>query len=138
MSDQPEKVTFPATLEAISGFTQQLEQRLEMLSLDLRTTIVLALHELLVNIAQHAYGDVAGDITCQLEHTTSQLAVTISDHAEQAFTPPDSLPEPDPLALPESGLGLFIMHQTFDNVTYERLPEGNRWYLVKHLGEPHE
>lgn len=128
------QAVLPATLEAVSTFTQQLETHLADLPTETSTAIALAVHELLVNIVVHAYTQEKGDIDFQLSGTQELIAITIIDYAPGGFVMPASINEPDPLDLPEHGMGLFIIHQTFDEVTYERLSDTNRWHLKKMLG----
>lgn len=129
-----ENLTIPATLEAVSKFTQSLETQLENLSAETRTLIVLALQELLVNVVEHAYAGMTGTIEIIFNLSVSELQVTITDQAQKAFDMPDDIALPDPLDLPEGGMGLFIIHQSFDRVDYKRLSDGNQWQLSKKLG----
>ena len=76
-----ENLTIPATLEAVSKFTQSLETQLENLSAETRTLIVLALQELLVNVVEHAYAGMTGTIEIIFNLSVSELQVTITDQA---------------------------------------------------------
>ena len=129
-----EKVTIPATLEAVSKFTQDLEPRLALIGTENCTLVILAVQELLVNIVRHAYDGDEGDIQFELHLSDQDLNIEISDQATTAFEIPENIQEPDPLDLPEHGMGLFIINQSFDRVKYERLSGGNRWQLMKSLG----
>ena len=128
-------ITLPATLESVSQFSSQLESHLEPLAIDLRTTLVLAVQELLVNIVQHAYAGQPGNINLQITGSGQAISIVIRDYGQTAFILPETISEPDPLSLPEDGLGLFIIQQTFDEVKHERLEIGSRWILTKMLGE---
>lgn len=129
-----EKVTIPATLEAVSKFTHVLEAKLTLIGTENCTLVILAVQELLVNIVRHAYDGDEGDIKFELHLTDQNLNIEISDQAMTTFEMPENIQAPDPLALPEHGMGLFIIHQSFDSVKYERLSGGNRWRLIKNLG----
>lgn len=131
----PETLVIPASLEAVSQFTQALEGRLHALSLKLRTSLVLAIQELGVNIVRHAYAGAPGQIEITLDHTADHLHVHVVDDAPTAFTMPGEISTPDAALLPEHGLGLFIIHQAFDRVTYHRSGDQNIWDLVKALQE---
>ncbi|NJL34680.1 MAG: ATP-binding protein [Chloroflexaceae bacterium] len=122
--------TIPATLEAISHMSQDIEADLQYLPADKRGKVVLALHELLVNIAVHAYGGAGGAIDIVLTHTAATLGIVVTDAAATTFTMPTVIRALNPQDLPEHGMGLYIMHQTFDTVRYERLAQGNRWHLT--------
>ena len=128
------KHTIPATLEAVSKFTQDLEIHFASISIEARTLITLAIQEILVNIVQHAYADSSGEIDFDMTLSQQELQISIRDYADNAFDMPDQISEPDPLALQEHGMGMFIIFQSFDNVQYERLSDGNRWQLIKKLG----
>ena len=125
--------TIPATLEAISEFIQSLEQRLESTPLAVRIGITLPLQELCVNIVRHAYEGREGQILIEMNQTGQDMAITVTDSAPKAFTPSTAIVPPDLNELPEGGMGLFIIYQSFDRVIYERLTLGNRWHLTKTL-----
>lgn len=129
-----EKTTIQATLEAVSQFTQSLETKLADLTMEMRTSIVLAMQELLVNIVKHAYDGASGQIDIELEQSPHRIHITVLDHGMNTFETPDKITAPDPLDLPEHGMGLFIIHQSFDNVQYKRLSSDNQWQLTKELG----
>ncbi|MEO1443463.1 MAG: ATP-binding protein, partial [Chloroflexota bacterium] len=63
------------------------------------------------------------------------LTITIQDHAANVFNSASaSIDGPDPLDLPEGGMGMFIIHQTFERVDYARTDDGNLWTLEKRIG----
>lgn len=129
-----ENTTIDATLANVSSFTQQLESKLDTVDFASRTVIILAIHELLVNVVEHAYDGKHGKIDIQVA-VGDMLKVLIRDYASQGFDIPETIKEPDPLDLPENGMGLFIIYDTFDAVTYQRLEDGNQWELEKALGD---
>ena len=124
-------VTIPATLEAVSGFTASLEADLKQMPAQTRMAVVLAVQELCVNIVKHAYRGTRGDIHIQIDWSSQGLDITCTDSAPTTYTPPEVITAPDPLLLPESGMGMFIIYQTFDRVEYEHLDHGNRWHVQK-------
>ena len=82
----------------------------------------MAVDEACSNIIRHAYGgEGRGNISLQVEQTTSGVKITIEDNG----TPfnPDIVPKPDieaPLeARGEGGLGLFLIRQLMDEVSFE-------------------
>lgn len=99
----------------------------------LRMEVVLALHELLVNIVAHAYAGAEGQIDLDIQQTADALTLTVTDQAATAFELPESIAAPDLSDLPESGMGLFIIREVFDDVNYMHLAPGNRWILHKTL-----
>jgi len=128
-------IRIPATLEAVSRMTAMLENTLAALSLEERTSIVLAIQELCVNIVRHAYAGAAGDIELVLRiDDDGWLILVVNDTAPNAYVPSEKAPNVDPEALQEHGMGLFIINQSFDEVIYESLEGGNRWRLIRMLG----
>lgn len=128
------QTTFPATLESTSHFTQQLDEWMSFLAMDVRTPVVLAVHELLVNIVRHAYAGQAGEITTAIETTANMMRIRIRDFAPNGFDMPEQVAAPDLVDLPEGGMGLYIIQQAFDHVDYQHLADGNVWQLDKALG----
>jgi serine/threonine-protein kinase RsbW len=124
-------ILLPATLKAVSQFNIELENVLASVPYDVRVSIVLAVQELCVNIVRHAYAGTPGEIQLQIDLTPQQLTISCFDKGANHLTLPETISMPDPLDLPESGMGLFIIYQTFDKVDYEALPDGNRWQLLK-------
>ncbi len=123
----------PATLQAVSSFTAELDALFAQLPMEVRVKIVLAVQELCVNIVEHAYDGVDGDITMQIKWDASRLELEVTDRAPREFQPPAEITAPDPFSLPEGGMGLFILHQSFDEVTYSRDQDRNIWKLQKTL-----
>ena len=132
------RVTLSATVEAVSIFTQDLETHLHKLPFEIRTQIVLAVHELLVNIVRHAYRGLEGQIEFEMVKSELEIKILVFDYAENGFSMPDRVSAPDTGDLPEGGMGLYIIQQAFDLVEYEHLARGNRWWLLKTLGDCHE
>lgn len=130
-----EQITFHASLEAVSAFTQMLEERFQDLAVAPRTNIVLAMQELCVNIVKHAYAGADGAIVVDIHRASGVLQITVTDDAQKAFEMPDEITAPDAAMLPENGMGLFIIHQAFDSVRYSRRSSQNVWELRKQLGE---
>lgn len=96
--------------------------------------VVLALHELCVNIMKHAYAGQNGQFTVvfDLQCDPTQIQIETFDtglrtfDSEQWHTP--NLDDP-----PIHGLGIFLMQQLMDTVEYKSTPSGNYWRLVKLL-----
>lgn len=126
-------VTLPATLQAVSNFTQELEEWFLPLPLETRVRVVLAVQELCVNIVQHAYHGQPGEIRVRVEWTPSQLCFHFSDDAPNKLAMPPTIKAPDPLMLQENGMGLFLIHEAFDQVIYEPSQQQSHWRLLKRL-----
>ncbi|MCA9913925.1 MAG: ATP-binding protein [Anaerolineae bacterium] len=127
------EVVIPATLQAVSNFTAGLDALLVELPMEVRVKVVLAVQELCVNIVEHAYDGVEGDIVMQIHWNPTQLELEVVDRAPKEFQPPAEVTAPDPFSLPEGGMGLFILHHSFDEVTYSREQDRNIWKLQKTL-----
>jgi serine/threonine-protein kinase RsbW len=98
--------------------------------------VQLAVDEASTNIIEHGYGQECPnriDITCYIQD--DGLKVVIYDDAEP-FNP-ESVPKPAiNVSLDElkpRGLGIFLMKQMMDEVSYQSSPEkGNTLTMVKH------
>ncbi len=93
--------------------------------------MISAFVEAFNNAVIHAYEGIQmpGAVEVELEVGPDALMVRIIDHG-QAFVP-EEVPEPDLAALPEGGLGLFIIRSFMDEVTYARENERNVITMVK-------
>jgi serine/threonine-protein kinase RsbW len=94
--------------------------------------VQLAAQEICVNIVDHAYRgrqDGRINIYVALLPARRELVVELRDTGV-AFDP-EGVPMPNLEQGQEHGYGLFLALQLMDSVKYERLPEGNRWQLVK-------
>jgi serine/threonine-protein kinase RsbW len=79
--------------------------------------VVSAVGEAYNNIVLHGYaGRPAGSVEIQIENCPDCLRVVIKDTGA-SFDPNSAVP-PDLAALPESGLGIFLMRSMVDEVTY--------------------
>lgn len=76
-----------------------------------------AVGEAFNNIAMHAYrGSPAGVIEIEISFDDRALAIELRDYGK-SFDP-SKTPKPDLTALPESGLGVFIISSFMDHVDY--------------------
>ena len=93
--------------------------------------LVSAVGEAYNNIVLHGYaGRETGSVKMQIENCSEWMRVTIKDSGA-SFDPSQARP-PDLEALPESGLGVFIMRSFVDEVSYTAGPP-NVLTLVKRL-----
>lgn len=84
---------------------------------EFRSHVVSAVGEAFNNIAIHGYkGRAPGVIEIQVDATPDQLSVELRDYGS-SYDPNAAL-QPDLDALPESGLGVFIMKSFMDRVEY--------------------
>jgi serine/threonine-protein kinase RsbW len=98
--------------------------------------VVLALHELCVNIIKHAYAGKKDQFSVMFELRCDPTLLQIDTYDDgphkfdmAGWQTPD-LDDP-----PIHGLGVFLMRQLMDEVAYETTPSGNHWRLVKFLPE---
>jgi serine/threonine-protein kinase RsbW len=86
-------------------------------SQEFRNHVVSAVGEAFNNIAIHGYrGRAPGMVRIEMAATPDQLYVELTD--DGASFDPSLVPTPDLGALPESGLGVFIIRSFMDSVQY--------------------
>lgn len=127
------KHTIKAELQALESLESILQPLLTDTTSEVQGQILLALHELCVNIIKHGYGDVSGDIVLELERKQNMLYINLIDRAPNQYADPDVIVPPNPLDLPESGWGMYIITQVMDSMHYEHHGQQNLWYLEKRL-----
>src|SRR5262245_9432667 len=95
-------LTIPADFEALEQLAPFMETLTAVAPPRLRSELALAVHELCVNIIQHAYSGAPGNIELYAEYEAQNLYLSIYDTAPN-FYKHNGQPPPDPLSLPESG-----------------------------------
>lgn len=99
---------------------------------DLGHRVISAFVEAFNNAVIHAYKNLPpGPIEVEMAISDERLLVRIADHG-RTFSP-DKVPVPDLDALPEGGLGLFIIRSFMDHVHYERSGDKNILTMEKSL-----
>ncbi len=97
-----------------------------------RYNVQLALHEVAVNIVNHAYAGVTdGRIRLVVYWAAESRCVTLELLDTGVGFDPTAVAEPDLDALPEHGLGLMLAHSLMDRVEYTREGLFNRWRMIK-------
>ena len=95
--------------------------------------IELAVHEVCINIIEHAYGGLPGRI--QIEFTMladpPKLVIELYDNGRPFEYA--SIPTPNPDEPQIRGYGLFLIQALMDEVEYDPQADGNTWRLVKNL-----
>ena len=94
-----------------------------------------AVAEIAANIVRHAYppSGAARPFELQVLVYPDRLVALFADSGV-AWEPADEPAAPDPLDLPEGGLGLAVARGALDELSYRREPDGrNVWRLVKHF-----
>jgi len=92
--------------------------------------VVSAFSEALNNIVLHGGGSEVKEIEIVLEPLDDRLVIQMMDHGK-SFDP-RTAPEPDLDALPEGGLGAFIMRSFMDEIAYVVGPP-NTLTMIKYL-----
>ena len=126
-------LTIPATFQALERVTDYLMQVVGQLDKETRSTIVLAVHELCMNIVQHAYAGESGVIELHARYDRRQLEIRIFDQGSHGYRHPEAIVPPNVNDYPESGWGIYIVHQVMYVVEYQRTNGQNQWYLVKNF-----
>lgn len=121
-----------ATLENLHTVLGFIEENLELVECPMKIAmkIVVCVEELYVNVASYAYEGVSGD--CRLEFvvddaTPNRVNITILDEGKP-FNPlekedPDTTLDADERKI--GGLGIFMVKNIMDTISYERKGENN-------------
>ena len=133
------KLTVEAKAENLDTVKQFVNHELEKVSCSYETLfqIDLVVEELFVNIANYAYEKQIGTATVLVEilDSPSRVEITFMDYGVPYD--PLSLDDPDfdlPIAeKPIGGLGIFIVKQSMDHVSYEYNDGKNILLLKKNL-----
>jgi serine/threonine-protein kinase RsbW len=94
-----------------------------------------AVAEIAANVIRHAYppSGAARPFELQIQIFPDRLVARFADSGV-AWEPSEEPDVPDPLDLPEGGLGLAVARGALDELNYRREPNGtNVWQLVKHF-----
>lgn len=98
------------------------------LTAQLRDNLILAVDEATTNIISHASTVAPHDIVCSCEYDRQQFVCELSYRTEEFSVPtePPSIEEIEERvrSFKRGGLGVFLMHQLVQHVSYER--EGDR------------
>jgi serine/threonine-protein kinase RsbW len=78
--------------------------------------VVSAFGEAFNNTAIHSYNGSSGEVEIEVEVKPTSITIRLLDYGRSFDI--ESVPTPDLDALPESGLGLYIIRSFMDDVTY--------------------
>lgn len=122
-------------LERLTAFLDEVIEELE-LDMGLGMSIQLALEEAVANVIMYAYPtDNEQDFTVKVLRDTRGLSFWLLDHG----TPfdPTVLPDADVTLSAEErpigGLGVFLVRQIMDEVSYARIGDENQLFMWKKL-----
>ena len=103
---------------------------------NLQNKVRLAAEEVLVNVISYAYPDQSGDVTITTEHTIGRVGLQVEISDSGAPFDPLEKPDPDidvPLEKREvGGLGIFLVKEIADNVSYRRKDGRNILTFIKY------
>lgn len=133
------KQTFSAKIESIPEVKSFITSWLDSYGCPTKTKfqIYSALDEIFSNIANYGYGEKEGYVRIQLDcdEATRMASITFIDNCEE-FNPlekedPDLMLSEDDR--PIGGLGIFLVKQMMDNVTYQRINNCNILTIFKQI-----
>ena len=136
--------TVTAILENFGMVADFVDEELEKRNVPMaaEAQIDIALDEIYTNVAKYAYGDEVGEVTVRLDFSddVSEVRMTVSD----AGIPYDPLQQEDPDVSLEAderqigGLGIYLVKQLMDEVSYEYRGGMNILRIRKILTETNE
>lgn len=129
------ELKLPATDDELHRIQGMIEDQLsdEGCPESVRIAVLIAVEEIFVNIAHYAYEGRSGEAIVQFETTRHRFEVTFKDHG----IPYDPLAKEDPdITLPAQdrtigGLGIFMVKETMDKVSYEYKDGWNIFVMSK-------
>lgn len=103
--------------------------------------MMLAVDEMFANIAQHGYQGREGRVEMAASLQGDVLSFELRDYAaplleDEMLGWPRQAEAGDEIT--PGGLGMHLMRAVMDKIEHEALADGNRWRLIKHVGEEHE
>ena len=128
--------TIPAKLDQLEALSNKIgslfASRKDIEDADAVTYAAqMAVHELCVNIIEHAYADYEGYIGMKIRLTQTQFIAELCDRGH-SFEP-EAVAEPALGAPQVRGYGMFLIQSLMDEVRYKSNIGRNTWRLVKEL-----
>ena len=126
-----ETITLAATIDNLQQVTDFAAEKLEAHDCPLKASMQLELviEEVFVNIASYAYEPATGDATFCVEFEESPVAVVLT--FIDGGKPYNPLEKPDPDTTLDAdereigGLGIFLVKNNVDEISYERTDDKN-------------
>lgn len=130
--DIPAELQYVNILGAsICAFLTNIEQLAEPATI--LYNLELAIQEISVNIATHAYANAPGRINMSATLSYQPLRITIILRDQGTSFDPAGVAQPNFGSLQEHGYGLFLVTELMDEVEYQQIGGENVWRLVKNL-----
>ena len=124
-------------LMKVSGFVEEIVDELG-LDMELAMNLQLVLEEMVSNVIFYAYPEgTSSEITLVAESDGKELTFLLSDKGE-AFDPTlkqDVDVDVNPMDREQGGLGIFIVKNIMNEVTYQRLEGKNLLTMKKYLNK---
>jgi len=118
--------------EKLTLFRDDLRKLLQEAGLDEKAggEVLLAVQEVLTNVARHAYGADKGKIAVEFIEDAEKVKISIRDFGKKfdlTKVPDPKLPREEP-----GGLGIYLIKRLMDQVDYDgSCAEGNLLHLTK-------
>ena len=122
-------------LERVNRFIEEIADELG-LSIELRMDLNLVIEEMVSNIIFYAYPkDVEGEIELEAEYDGNELCFVLSDSGKE-FDPTqkeDANPDINPTEREIGGMGIYIVKNIMNEVSYQRLEGKNLLTMKKNI-----
>ena len=122
-------------LERVNRFIEEIGNELG-LSMELRMDLNLVIEEMVSNIIFYAYPkDVEGEIELEAEYDGNELCFVLSDSGKE-FDPTqkeDANPDINPTEREIGGMGIYIVKNIMNEVSYQRLEGKNLLTMRKNI-----
>ena len=136
--DMKRELTFKNEEEELTRVTEFMENICDELQLDTHVAMKLqvAIEEMVTNVIFYAYPEgTSADITLSAESDDKELTFVLSDTGKP-FDPTakeDADIEKNPMDREQGGMGILIVKNIMNEVSYQRLGEENRLTMKKTL-----
>ena len=122
-------------LERVNRFIEAIGNELG-LSMELRMDLNLVIEEMVSNVIFYAYPkDVEGEIELEAEYDGNELCFVLSDSGKE-FDPTqkeDANPDINPTEREIGGMGIYIVKNIMNEVSYQRLEGKNLLTIRKNI-----
>ena len=122
-------------LERVNRFIEEIGNELG-LSMELRMNMNLVIEEMVSNVIFYAYPkDVEGEIELEAEYDGNELCFVLSDSGKE-FDPTqkeDANPDINPTEREIGGMGIYIVKNIMNEVSYQRLEGKNLLTMRKNI-----
>lgn len=132
-----EELRIDASMENVDRLISILDERLEAVDCPMKAQLQLdvAVEEVFGNICQYAYGQASGEAIVRMNITEQEASITFIDEGAPFNPLEKEEPDVEMEAMSENvgGLGIFMVKESMDAVTYEYNDGKNHLTIVKYL-----